>query len=266
MMQSPRFQRALKALLLIAMGLFLYRQIVSGTLYFYISDRYTWLTFAAFIGFIVVGLSYRWSHSQPHAHDLEHDLDHDHGQDHGQDHEQDHGHDHSHGLGWLGAILVATPILLGLLVPPQPLGASALSTREMSVGSVDSVMPAAVRMAAEKAATDRNILDWVLAFQEGSKSGERFAGVEADVVGFVYRTGSEDPDTFWAARFVVNCCVADATPVGLLVRWPQHAQLEEGAWVQVTGRLAEEVGRSTPVLIADAVESVAAPRQPYLYP
>jgi uncharacterized repeat protein (TIGR03943 family) len=239
---------------LIGMGLFLYRQIATGTLYFYISDRYTWLIALAFIGFVIVGLSYRWT-SRPQQ-----DADGD------PIHEHTHDHEHSHGIGWVGAILVAMPILLGVLVPPQPLGASALSTREISSGSMDSVMPAAVRMAAEKAATDRNILDWVLAFQDSPQSGERFAGIEADVVGFVYRTGNEEADSFWAARFMINCCVADANPVGLMVRWPQHTQLEEGAWVRITGRLAEEMGRSTPILVAENVEIIPAPGQPYLYP
>jgi putative membrane protein len=259
-MKSPRFQRALKGLLLIAMGLFLYRQITTGTLYFYISDRYTWLTVLAFIGFVIVGLSYRWTSSP------QQDDESDHAHIHTHDHTHEHDHDHSHGIGWVGAILVAMPILLGVFVPPQPLGASALSTREISSGSMDSVMPAAVRMAAEKAATDRNILDWVLAFQDSNQSGERFAGVEANVVGFVYRTGNEEADTFWLARFVINCCVADANPVGIMVRWPQHTQLEEGVWVRITGRLAEEMGRSTPILLAEGVEVVPAPGQPYLYP
>lgn len=245
MIQNEKLERALKALLLIGLALFLYSRIANGTLYFYISERYAWLTALAVIGFLIVALSYR--RAAQSSHDHEH-------------------HDHNHGLTWVGALLVASPILLGLLVPPQPLGASALSTREINTGGADSVMPAVVRRAEEKAAIDRNLLDWVTAFRAANSSGERFEGVEANVVGFVYREENQADGSFWIARFIVGCCVADASPVAVLVRTAQTDNLIDGEWVRVVGRFREEADAQAPVLVAESVEVVPAPNQPYLYP
>jgi putative membrane protein len=255
MIQNETLERALKALLLIGLALFLYSRIANGTLYFYISERYSWLTILAVIGLLIVGLSYRRRSDAHHSHD-HHEHDH---------HDHAH-HDHNHGLTWGGALLVATPIILGLLVPPQPLGASALSTREINVGSADSVLPALVRRTEQKAAIDRNILDWVTAFRSSRNSGEVFEGVEANLVGFVYRDENQADGSFWLARFIVGCCVADASPVAVLVRSPQHGDLKDGDWVRVGGRFREEVGAQAPVLFADSVEAIPSPNQPYLYP
>jgi putative membrane protein len=250
MIQNERLQRAIKALLLIGLGFFLYSKIANGTLYFYISERYAWLTMLAFIGLIIVGLSYRRGADDADGHE-HHDHDH---------------HDHNHGLTWGGALLVALPIILGLLVPPQPLGASALSTREINVGSVDSVMPGVVRRIEQKAAIDRNILDWVTAFRTSRNSGEVFEGVEANLVGFVYFEENQAEGSFWLARFVVGCCVADATPAAVVVRSHQHEDLKDGDWVRVGGHFSEDAGAQAPVLMAETVEFVPAPNQPYLYP
>ena len=257
MIQNKTLERAIKALLLIGLALFLYSRIANGTLYFYISERYAWLTVLAVIGLLIVGLSYRRGNSHEH-----HSHDHD---EHA--HHDDHAHhDHNHGLSWVGALLVALPILLGILVPPQPLGASALSTREINVGGADSALPAIVRNVEEKAVTDRNILDWVTAFRTSQTSGETFEGVEANVVGFIYREGTQADGSFWLARFIVGCCVADASPVAVLVRGSQTANLVDGEWVRVVGRFREEAGAQAPVLFADKIEAVPAPNQPYLYP
>ncbi|MEZ4657849.1 MAG: hypothetical protein R2911_09775 [Caldilineaceae bacterium] len=49
-------------------------------------------------------------------------------------HTPDHvGHDHAdhdHSLHWGGLLIVILPVALGILVPPQPLGVSALATRD----------------------------------------------------------------------------------------------------------------------------------------
>lgn len=252
MLQSEKFQSAVKALLLIGLGLFLYSRIANGTLYFYISERYAWLTMVAVVGLLIVAISYRRNFGQDHNHDHDH---HDHA-----------GHDHNHGLTWGGIVLVSLPIVLGLLVPPQPLGASALENREIDIGGANSVMPAVVRSVTDKDPLQRNILDWVTSFRGASNSGESFNGVEAEVIGFVYHELEGEDNAFWVARFIVGCCVADASPVALSVEWGQAAALPEGEWVRVRGRFRETAGAPAPILVAERVDVVPAPNQPYLYP
>ncbi|HEX9921814.1 MAG TPA: DUF1980 domain-containing protein, partial [Anaerolineae bacterium] len=132
-----------KAVALILMSLFLYSRFFNGNLFYYISERFVWLTILASVAFIVVGISYRiGSRHQP-------------------DHE---GHSHDQ-LSWGGLALVALPIILGLLVPPRPLGAAALTNRDVSVESLTSAAGPESNKVLSRPKGERNILDWVIDFR-----------------------------------------------------------------------------------------------------
>lgn len=252
-----RVQTSLKALLLLGLGFFLLTRLTGGTLYFYISQRFGWLTLVAALGLFLLGISYRTGRHKAEA-EAGAGCEHDHA-----------GHDHTghnHAIGWSGLLIVALPILFGLLVPPRPLGSTALAAREMNVSGVPSALPAAVQGATAKADTERSVLDWVLDFQASGEDGDNFSGRSADVVGFVHREADDPADAFWLTRYVVGCCVVDAMPVGLRVVWPDAPALEADSWVRVEGQLAESPDAPAPWLDAQSVIVVPPPNQPYLYP
>ena len=56
----PKVQVALKGMLLLGLGIFLLTRFTTGTLNFYISSRFDWLTVAAIMGLLVVAGSYRY--------------------------------------------------------------------------------------------------------------------------------------------------------------------------------------------------------------
>jgi uncharacterized repeat protein (TIGR03943 family) len=255
-MQNPRIQALVKALLLIGTGFFLYGRIANGTLYYYINERFAGFTLLGVIGLIAVGLAYHFGRRLA---EVEHDHDHEHGYG---------APRHSHGLSWGGALLVALPIVLGLAVPPRPLGVSALDNREVTMSLERSALPAAVQAAEAKAEDERNILDWWRTFQ-ATTDYSGLTGQEAEIVGFVYRNPERYGEGhFLATRFVVSCCVADAAVVGLVVRWPETAALQDDQWVEVSGAFepSQLEGWKAPVLVADSVTHVETPNQPYLYP
>lgn len=271
LLRLPRVQAAFKGLLLLGLGIFLFTRITSGTLNYYISQRFDWLTIAAVLGLFVVGLSYR--HLLQEADDtpaapggLASERSGEAGSTVAGDSHQ-HGHDHSHVLGWSGFLLISLPIILGLLVPPRPLGVAALQNREISAGGLDAVLPAAVGSSLVRESSERTILDWVLAFHQGERPAETDT---ADVVGFVYLDDAADEAEFTLTRFVVGCCAADAMAVGLPVSLaaglPSEGELEEGQWVRVVGQFAASTGSSIPLLVAEQLEAVPEPNQPYLYP
>jgi uncharacterized repeat protein (TIGR03943 family) len=231
------------------MGLFLYSRYFTGSLLYYINERFVWLTVLASFGFILVGVSYRYRTECLHDH---------HGHDHG-----DHHHGHT---GWGGLLLVISPIVLGLLIPPQPLGAAAMSNREVSLKSLTSA-PAAAGTVLTKPKGENNILDWVMAFRSAPDMGS-FTGQEAGVIGFVYRDQRMAADEFMVSRFVISCCAADAAPLGLVVRSPQAAELPTDQWVQVRGHFepGQLDGEDIPILIATEITPTEVPDQPYLYP
>ena len=262
-MQSARLQNALKALLLLALALFLYTRLAGGTLFFYINQRFVVYTMIAIVGLVLVALSYRpqgrkqsTTHDPPIATDklpapvLPPTTPHD------------------HRLTWSGVALILLPIVLGVVVPPQPLGAAALANREVNVTMQRSSLPAAVRAAAQKGSTEKNVLDWLNAFAGGANSAATFAGQPAKVTGFVFRDDRFAADQFMVTRFVVSCCVADANVAGMVVRWPEASGLLADQWVEVSGVLeAGKLGSQTlPVLAAQQVKPVDVPDQPYLYP
>jgi len=243
--------RQIKTLILFLLGAFLFMRVGDGTVLYYINQRFVLLTWLAAGGFVLVAAGY-FLHSGR------------------QEQPPTHAHNHDHGeLSWLGLTIVALPLLLGWLVPPRPLGAAAIGNREINVGSLgtlSSVAPPDAGSVMGLVAGEKNILDWLNAFQRQGDPAV-FNGQAAHVIGFVYRDGRFAQDTFMVARFTVSCCVADAAPVGLIVQWPEAANLPTDQWVEVTGHFAVGSfnGEHLPILVADEITPTEPPAQPYLY-
>ena len=254
LLASPRFENALKALLLLALALFLYTRLAGGTLFFYINQRFMAYTMIAIVGLVFVAISYRpvGRRQQGPTPTSEHG----------------HEHGHNHRLTGAGVALVLLPIVLGIAVPPQPLGAAAIGNREVNVTRSGSALPAAVRAAAAKDAADKNQLDWLNTFAGSAHPAEDFAGQPVDVIGFVFRDERFAANQFMVTRFVVSCCVADANVAGMVVESSETATLADDQWVRVRGVLASgELGeRALPVIAAESIAPAEAPQQPYLYP
>ena len=255
---SRRTQRSLQALVLAGLGLFLLQKIWTGTLYWYINQRFLLLILAAAVGLLALarlvlpGPRAKATDAEAHEHD----------------HHAHDGHDHDEGKGaplW-GILILAVPLALGLLVPARPLGSAAIANKGINTTApLTAGSSAPVQL--ELASTDRNVLDWVRAFNYATDPAT-YAGEAADVTGFVYHAQGLPEGQFLVSRFAVTCCAADATAVGLLVQWPQAAALDNNSWVRVRGAMAvgSYAGRATPLINADSLEGVAEPAQPYLYP
>jgi putative membrane protein len=261
-----RYDR-LKALVLILLAIFFAEKLVSGRLYYYIGPRFGWLSVVAIGLFIILAGGYNPPKRAEGERELaehpdqpgEHERpDHNHG--------HDHEHDHDHGKSTLWPIgVVALPLILGVLVPARPLGASAVSNRGVSTDFAASAESSESTLSV--VASERNVLDWVQAFAANPNPAS-LAGQQADVVGFVYRDIRFADDQFMVARFTITCCVADASAIGLLVQAEDASQFASDSWVRVTGTFGEGQldGETLPVLLADQITPVQPPEQPYLYP
>ena len=258
-----QMQPLMKTVLLVALGVFLYTRIANGTLYYYINERFALFTVIGVVGLILLGMSYRWR-----THQDSHD---DHAHEH-HEHEHHNHLGHSHGLTWTGAFILALPILLGLSTTPQPLGAAALANRDVTLSMNESALPIGLRNR-EKAATDKNIMDWWHDFRSSATAGEELIGQAVRVSGFVFRDERFGQEHFLVTRFVVSCCVADANVLGLLVKVPAAmaeamTTITDDQWVEVQGVYVNERvdGWHMPVVEAIQILPVAVPEQPYLYP
>lgn len=161
--------------------------------------------------------------------------------------------------------LLVLPLALGFLLPPKPLGLATAAQRGVDallLGRVDD--PPEFRV--EQRPETYTIKDWVKAMQADPEPS-RHAGKPVQVTGFVYRNDRLPGDWFLVARFVVQCCAVDATPIGLPVRAPEGKVPEAGGWVSIEGtwEVAEVRGERKAVIALTTVTPTKRPEQPYLY-
>ncbi len=271
-MFNGRARQWIAALLLLLMGLYFLDNMLSGHIYYYINQRFGWLSWLAtgiFLALGVIGIrnALRDQH-EAREQALEHDHGHEHDHHEHEDHAHDHGHDHVHGMvSWPILTLIAVPLIIGLIIPSKPLGAAAVGSSGVNT-SYTGLNGSGGSTQLTTAPADRNVLDWVKAFNTSSNVDE-FTGQQANLVGFVYRDiRFDNKPLFMVARFTISCCVADAIAIGVIVQSDQAAKLAPDSWVQVKGKFQTQVldGQKTPIVVADSIQPTTQPDQPYLYP
>jgi uncharacterized repeat protein (TIGR03943 family) len=155
--------------------------------------------------------------------------------------------------GW---ITMATALLAALLLalPPNPSFADLAAQRppdEGGAGELSFVLPPA----------QRSLTDWVRLLRS-QPDPALFDGDPVRISGFVLPMPDQPPQL---ARLLVRCCLADATPVGLPVRWPSGSPPPKAdQWLAIEGRMALEPRPSgaSLVVVPSRVRSIARPRYP----
>ena len=151
-------------------------------------------------------------------------------------------------------LLTAAIALLVLLLPPAPSFADLAGQRprdETAESELSFVLPPA----------QRSLTDWVRLLRS-QPDPALFDGDPVRISGFVMPMPSQPPQL---ARLLVRCCLADATPVGLPVRWPAGSPPPEAdQWLAIEGRMALEPRPSgaSLVVVPSTVRSIARPRYP----
>ncbi|HEY9076898.1 MAG TPA: TIGR03943 family protein [Anaerolineaceae bacterium] len=174
------------------------------------------------------------------------------------------GKDH-HGIFRLWVI--ALPLILGLVIPERPLGATALPNRGINTSSGLSIAQVDTFKVLDISPEQRSILDWIRIFSSSTDS-QLYLDQKVDVTGFVYHAPNQPEDEFYVSRFAITCCVADASAVGIVVSWKEAAALPSNRWVRVRGimRALRANNQVAPKIEATLVEFVPEPEQPYLFP
>lgn len=155
--------------------------------------------------------------------------------------------------------LVATAAiaLLVLLVPPAPSFADLAGQRprdQTAEGELAFVLPPA----------QRSLTDWVRLLRS-QPDPRLFDGDPVRIQGFVLPMPDQPPQL---ARLLVRCCLADASPVGLPVRWPAGgAPPKADQWLAIDGvmRIAPSPSGSGPeqlVVVPSRIRPIARPARP----
>ena len=95
---------------------------------------------------------------------------------------------------------------------------------------------------------------------------DQYVGKEVQLTGFIYKDEGFEENQAVISRYVVSCCVADASVYGLLVQDKDMADLEPDTWVNVSGIIdaVDFNGRKMPVITHPVFEKVEQPENPYV--
>jgi putative membrane protein len=160
---------------------------------------------------------------------------------------------------WALAFTVV-PVVLVLALPPATLGSFSASKRA-------GFASAGIATSAGDAGTGAISLIDVAAAQttkEGEAALAGRAGESVDLVGFVVRYADTPADELLLTRYIVTCCVADATVAQVRVVNVQPGAFSTNQWVDVKGAIYP-LGREI-IVNASSVVAVPRPEHPYLTP
>jgi uncharacterized repeat protein (TIGR03943 family) len=151
--------------------------------------------------------------------------------------------------------LLTAAIALGLIaLPPNPSFADLASQRpadETGQDTLSFVLPPA----------QRSLTDWVRLLRS-QPDPQLFVGDPVRISGFVLPMPDGPPQL---ARLLVRCCLADATPVGLAVRWPTDRPLPRAdQWLAIEGQMAVTgaPGKERLEVVPSRIQAIARPARP----
>jgi uncharacterized repeat protein (TIGR03943 family) len=160
---------------------------------------------------------------------------------------------------WIMGAVVA-PVVLMMALPPATLG-------QFSAGRRSSFASAGVATSAADIGSGELTLVDVATGQttpEGEAALAARAGEQVGFVGFVTRYDDTPADELFLTRYVVTCCVADATIAQVRVVNVTPGTFEPNDWVEVTGAIYP-IGREV-IVNASSIVGVERPERPYLTP
>ena len=148
------------------------------------------------------------------------------------------------------ALFSAGIALLLLAFPPAPSFADLARQRppdDTVKDALSFVLPPA----------QRSLTDWVRLLRQ-QPDPQLHAGDPVRISGFVLPVPGQPPQL---ARLLVRCCLADATPVGLPVRWPSGAPTPVAdTWLAIDGRMQAEGDRV--VVVPERIRPIPRPARP----
>jgi uncharacterized repeat protein (TIGR03943 family) len=156
--------------------------------------------------------------------------------------------------------VVVLPVVILLAMPPVTLGAYAVGRRSSFSGST---LGASARIVSGP-------IDFVdIAASQTTEQGQAAlrarAGEVVTLEGFVTIEAGDGPDGFRLTRFIITCCVADATIAQVRVVGAPPGSVTSDEWVSVTGRLYP-LGNDVLIAADGAPQEIPVPDNPYLTP
>jgi uncharacterized repeat protein (TIGR03943 family) len=152
--------------------------------------------------------------------------------------------------GWALSALLAIAVLA---LPPNPSFSDLAANRNSDLGEaveLDFLLPP----------SQRSLTDWVRLLRS-QPDPALYAGDPVAISGFVLTQPDGPPQL---GRLLVRCCLADATPIGLPVRWPAGATPPADQWLAVEGTMGVETiaGQPRSVVLPSRIRPIPRPARP----
>ncbi|MEP7104057.1 MAG: TIGR03943 family protein [Candidatus Dojkabacteria bacterium] len=167
---------------------------------------------------------------------------------------------------FFSSLLVIVIISLGLVLPSQALSSNIADQRADNLNTVSVTSGQDITKNFSTGTKNYGIGDWIASLNF-NPDPNFYKGKEVEVVGFIFTPKIIDADTeFLIGRFVIRCCAADATPVGLKVKFKWNDKFKAGDWVKVTGifEVSENNGNEDLYINPVNVEPTNIPNKPYI--
>ena len=151
------------------------------------------------------------------------------------------------------AAISALAASLVLLLPPVPSFSDLAANRP-------EAMPEATQLAFVLPPEQRTLTEWVRLLRN-QIDPKLVDGNPVNISGFVWHQNNGPP---LLARLTVRCCLADATPSGLAVAWPDGEVPQPDQWLTIRGTMAVEQrdGEAIAVVVPKTIRSIPRPRRP----
>lgn len=153
-------------------------------------------------------------------------------------------------LPWMLTSLVALAVLL---LPPDPSFTVLASGRPQG-------LPEPPKLAFILPPEQRSLSEWVRLLRSRPDPA-LYHGQAVRISGFVLPQPEGPPQL---ARLQVRCCLADATPMGLPVAWPEGMRPRPNQWLAIDGRMTTALvdGEPASVVQPQRIRPIPRPRRP----
>jgi putative membrane protein len=150
--------------------------------------------------------------------------------------------------------VIALPVVLFMALPPATLGSYSVNRRP-GIGASVRIVSGPLDFVDVGAAQS---------FDAANQQLQARAGETIELEGFVTTDASLPPGEFLLSRYIVTCCVADATVAQVRVVGAPSGTIADDEWVHVSGAVYP-LGREV-LVAADVVDQIPVPDSPYLTP
>lgn len=147
----------------------------------------------------------------------------------------------------------ATIALLVLLVPPNPSFSDLAESRPQG-------LPEPPELAFVLPPGQRTLTEWVRLLRS-QQDPDLVDGNPVNISGFVWTQRNGPP---LIARLTVRCCLADATPAGLAVDWPDGFEPTTNQWLAIQGEMAVTMRdeQRVAVVMPKTITPIPRPKRP----